>query len=230
MRWSACFFVLSIAHALFSLSVSRWGPALAQMDPAEIRAEFEQYLRQAQTLKQNIDQGGYDRRRMLKVLRSAGVLEKLPSAASGGQRTFPTEFRPFQIRSYQGLWRWPLRAGIVSSEFGWRMRRGRMHEGIDVAAHRGSPVLASAAGVVLYSGNRLSGYGNLVIVRHDQNTVTLYAHNDRILVHKGEPVKAGQIIATLGSTGRSTGPHIHFEIRRYGHAINPRTYLVRSRF
>lgn len=207
------------------------GPA-AQGDSIEeasalAQEEFERYLRQSALLKKNLDRAQYDHRAMMRVLRNAGVLESagpaMPSPFGG-----PSVFRPFQVRVYKGLWRWPLRAGIVSSEF--KRRWGRRHEGIDIAADRGVPVLASASGQVLYAGSALKGYGNIVILRHDQRTTTLYAHNDRLLVRSGERVSAGQMIATLGSSGRSTGPHVHFEIRKGGRPVNPRELLVRSRF
>ena len=82
----------------------------------------------------------------------------------------------------------------------------------------------------MYAGGNLHGYGNCVIVRHDQQTTTLYAHNDAIKVKAGEHVRAGQLIATLGTTGHSTGPHVHFEIRRKGKPVNPRLLLVKGRF
>ena len=85
--------------------------------------------------------------------------------------------------------------------------------------------MASAPGQVLYAGNGLRGYGNVVILRHDQNLTSLYAHNQALAVRAGDPVQAGQVIAYLGSTGRSTGPHVHFEIRRIGTAMNPRALL-----
>jgi murein DD-endopeptidase MepM/ murein hydrolase activator NlpD len=129
---------------------------------------------------------------------------------------------------YEGGYRWPLSAGIVSSEFGHRWRRP--HEGIDIAADEGEPVYASAAGEVLYANNRMRGYGNVVILRHDAQVTTLYAHNQSLKVRLGEKVEQGQVIALLGNTGRSTGPHIHFEIRRVQTALNPRKVLPPSKF
>lgn len=129
---------------------------------------------------------------------------------------------------YHGGYRWPLTAGIVSSEFGHRW--GRPHEGIDIAADKGEPVLAAAAGRVIYAGDGLRGYGNVVILRHDQRTTTLYAHNSKLEVKAGQWVKSGELIALLGSTGHSTGPHVHFEFRQNSIAENPRSILPASRF
>lgn len=133
-----------------------------------------------------------------------------------------------KLPAYKGEYRWPLAAGIVSSEFGRRWNRP--HEGIDIAADEGEPVYASAAGEVLYANNRMRGYGNVVILRHDAQTTTLYAHNKSLKVRLGEKVKQGQVIALVGSTGLSTGPHVHFEIRRSQTALNPRKVLPKSRF
>ena len=133
-----------------------------------------------------------------------------------------------KLPAYKGGWRWPLTAGIVSSEFGHRWKKP--HEGLDIAADEGEPVYASAAGKVLYANNRMRGYGNVVILRHDASVTTLYAHNQALKVRLGDTVEQGQVIALLGSTGRSTGPHIHFEMRRANTALDPRKVLPKSRF
>ncbi|MDP3541761.1 MAG: M23 family metallopeptidase [Elusimicrobiota bacterium] len=151
----------------------------------------------------------------------AGDLPSAPVKRVVGRR-YP------KLPVYQGDYRWPLAAGIVSSEFGRRWNRP--HEGLDIAADEGEPVFASAAGEVLYANNRMRGYGNVVILRHDAQVTTLYAHNQSLKVRLGEKVEQGQVIALLGSTGRSTGPHIHFEIRRARTALNPRKVLPKSRF
>lgn len=118
--------------------------------------------------------------------------------------------------------RWPVK-GTITSPFG---RRGsRMHDGIDIAAKRGTPIHAAAAGVVVYSDRRLSGYGRMVIIRHSNDMFTAYAHNQRNLVRKGDHVKAGEVIARMGSTGRATGPHLHFEVRRGTTPVDPMAYL-----
>ncbi len=117
---------------------------------------------------------------------------------------------------------WPVK-GRISSRFGHRGRR--MHDGIDITAPAGTPVRAAAAGEVVYADSRLAGYGKLIILRHRHNQFTAYAHNQRNLVHKGEHVKAGQVIARVGSTGRATAPHLHFEIRRGPTPVDPLAYL-----
>lgn len=114
--------------------------------------------------------------------------------------------------------------GVITSGFGWRW--GRMHKGIDIAAATGTPIVASAAGTVTFSGWHAGGYGNLIEVSHPNGANTLYAHNSRLLVRVGEQVQQGQLIAEMGSTGYSTGPHCHFEIRPGGQsAVDPIVYL-----
>ena len=118
--------------------------------------------------------------------------------------------------------RWPA-TGSVTSRFG--PRGSRMHDGIDIGAKLGSPVVAAAAGTVVYSDHRLAGYGNLIIIRHRKNLFTAYAHNKRNLVQQGDKVRAGQTIARVGESGRATGPHLHFEVRRGTTPVDPLLYL-----
>jgi murein DD-endopeptidase MepM/ murein hydrolase activator NlpD len=121
---------------------------------------------------------------------------------------------------------WPAK-GDFTSPYGPRW--GRMHRGIDVAAPTGTPVVASAPGVVSEVGWDGYGYGNYVEVTHPDGAVTLYGHNDRVLVRQGQVVAQGEQISEMGSTGRSTGPHVHFEIHYPGRgAVNPMAYLDRQ--
>lgn len=117
---------------------------------------------------------------------------------------------------------WPVE-GRLSSQFG--PRNNRMHDGIDIAAQKGADVRASAAGLVVYADSRLTGYGNLIIIRHSRDLFTAYAHNQKNLVKRGDEVRSGQLIALVGTSGRSTGPHLHFEVRRGETAVNPLAYL-----
>ena len=128
---------------------------------------------------------------------------------------------------YAGSYRWPLDAGIISSEYG--QRSGRMHKGLDIAADSGEPVYAVAAGEIIYAGDGLRGYGNVIIVRHDRKVSSLYAHNSSLKVRRGDAVHQGDLIALLGSTGHSTGPHVHFEFRNGDAAVNPHTLLPRAK-
>ena len=129
--------------------------------------------------------------------------------------------RPPSVGS--GKYIWPLSGGYtITSTFGSRW--GRMHEGLDLGCSVGSNVLAADGGVVTYSGYSGS-YGYLIIIDHQNGMESRYAHNSKLLVSKGEKVFQGQHIAESGNTGRSTGPHLHFEIRVGGTAKNPYNYL-----
>lgn len=116
---------------------------------------------------------------------------------------------------------WPVR-GPISSTFG--MRWGRMHEGVDIAISQGTPIRAAADGEVTFSGWG-GGYGYLVIVDHGRGIETRYGHNSRVLVNVGDHVMRGQVVARSGNTGHSTGPHLHFEVRRYKQSLDPLRYL-----
>ena len=118
---------------------------------------------------------------------------------------------------------WPAK-GVLTSGYGWRW--GRMHRGIDIAGPIGTPIVAADSGVVTYAQWNDGGYGYLVEITHPDGSQTLYAHNNRILVQKGQQVSQGEQIAEMGSTGFSTGPHLHFEIHPAGQgAVNPMAFL-----
>jgi murein DD-endopeptidase MepM/ murein hydrolase activator NlpD len=118
---------------------------------------------------------------------------------------------------------WPAQ-GVLTSGYGWRW--GRMHRGVDIAAPVGTPIFAAASGVVVRSGWNSGGYGNLVDIRHSDGSMTRYAHNSRLMVRQGEQVRQGQQIAAMGSTGYSTGPHLHFEVHLPSNGtVNPMAYL-----
>jgi murein DD-endopeptidase MepM/ murein hydrolase activator NlpD len=132
----------------------------------------------------------------------------------------PDEYLP--DNSFNG-YIWPAQ-GTLTSGYGWRW--GRLHQGIDIGAPIGTPVIAAAPGEVISAGWDSGGYGNLVKIKHSDGSVTFYAHNNKLLVYSGQQVSQGQQIAEVGSTGYSTGPHLHFEIRPNGEtAVNPIAYL-----
>lgn len=122
----------------------------------------------------------------------------------------------------------PISAAYRSSSYGWRVDPFRgsraFHEGLDFTAKSGTPIRAAADGIVKTAG-RVSAYGNLVKLNHGAGLETRYAHASKLLVKTGERVVKGQVIALVGSTGRSTGPHLHYEIRLNGHPLDPRKYL-----
>ncbi len=122
---------------------------------------------------------------------------------------------------------WPVQKGTITSKYGIRGRRH--HDGIDIANRKGTPIYASASGKVVFSGNGPTGYGLMVIIKHDNGLMSVYAHNSAIHVGRGLKVKQGQKIALMGSTGRSTGPHLHFEIRNDTQTVNPLKYLPKRK-
>lgn len=116
-------------------------------------------------------------------------------------------------------------SGIISSRYGLRTRDN--HKGLDIAAPKGTAIMASAGGTVIFSGSGspYSGYGNTVVVKSSDSVVILYGHCSALYVRKGETVAQGQVIGAVGSTGISTGNHLHFEIRYNGVAVNPQNYI-----
>ena len=128
-------------------------------------------------------------------------------------------------KAVKGFFIWPVQ-GQLTSKFG--NRNGRHHDGIDIGARKGAPIVSAADGKVMFSGWGPTGYGLMVIIKHKNNLTTVYAHNSHIHVHKNQVVKQRQKIASVGSTGRSTGPHLHFEVRNDSHAYNPLQYLPKQ--
>jgi murein DD-endopeptidase MepM/ murein hydrolase activator NlpD len=172
--------------------------------------------------------------------RNPGVgLESVPSQTQIARRSiFPQippldlpaltaseQFLPSMLRNGVQKFIWPSN-GMFTSGYGWRW--GRMHRGIDIAAPIGTPVVAAASGIVVSAGWNSGGFGNLVEIRHPDGTVTRYAHNNTISTRPGAVVNQGEMIAQMGTTGRSTGPHCHFEIRPSGQgSIDPMFFLSR---
>jgi murein DD-endopeptidase MepM/ murein hydrolase activator NlpD len=120
-----------------------------------------------------------------------------------------------------GILGWPVSGPVVS---GFGMRWGRMHEGIDITCPTGTPVRAAGDGTVIWASWR-GGYGNAVVIDHGGGLATLYAHNSAFASSVGQSVVRGQVIAYAGSTGNSSGPHVHFEVRVNGTAVDPLGYL-----
>lgn len=117
-------------------------------------------------------------------------------------------------------------SGIIMSRFGSNDSvRSHTHSGLDIAAPRGTPIKAAAAGTVTYSGNAGDGYGNYVVIAHTNGVQTVYAHCSQLLVSKGQTISQGEVIAKVGSTGNSTGNHLHLEVRKNGITYNPQNYV-----
>ena len=131
--------------------------------------------------------------------------------------------RTTTVKKRTSKFAWPVQGKVVSN-FG-PIAKGRNNDGINIKAPLGTPVKAADAGTVAYAGNELKGFGNLILVRHNDGWITAYAHNDRLLVKKGQKVRRGEKIATVGATGGVNSPQLHFEIRAGKKAVNPVAYL-----
>ena len=129
------------------------------------------------------------------------------------------------IKAIKGFLIWPVK-GQLTSRFG--NRSGRHHDGIDIGARRGTSIVAAAEGKVMFAGWGPTGYGLMIIIKHKNDLTTVYAHNSHVHVYKNQMVKKGQKIASVGSTGRSTGPHLHFEVRNDSLPMNPLNYLPKK--
>lgn len=144
------------------------------------------------------------------------------SASTSGRYQVPTNF-------VGGQFMWPSATRLVTSPYGYRIHpvtgRQRFHSGIDIGAPYGTSIYAANSGTVVVSGYNTGGYGNYVVISHGGGYSTLYAHCSSLLVSAGQQVSKGQVIATCGSTGMSTGPHIHFEIQLNGATTNPISYF-----
>ncbi len=172
-----------------------------------------------------------------KFLRKKGI-RKVPSGIGGAKSKvdlFDIEYVGFLYKeaekAHRYLSRIPLGPpvwGKITSRYGYRIDpftgRYEFHDGVDIKAPRGTPVRATAEGKVIYAGWK-SGYGKTVIIRHAYGFRTLYSHLSKIKVKAGRWVKSGQIIGYVGSTGRSTGPHVHYEVWRHSRKQNPLKYM-----
>lgn len=143
----------------------------------------------------------------------------IPGSSTAGRlwRSSVMETSRFRMGKYI----WPT-MGTITCPFGWR--KHSFHHGIDIAVPLNTPIRAAASGVVVFAGYK-SVYGRTVMIEHGNGQITLYGHINKILVHEGQHVCRGQVIAKSGSTGRSTGPHVHFEVRNGDKAVNPLKYL-----
>ncbi|HWG55596.1 MAG TPA: peptidoglycan DD-metalloendopeptidase family protein [Gaiellaceae bacterium] len=193
--------------------------AWSQRELATARRDKEQALESTQIAKED-----YLREVEGLLAQSSALAAKIQAAqaaAAAAAAAAPASApAPAAARSSSGFI-WPVQ-GVLTSPFGWRW--GRMHEGIDIAVGNGTPVVASASGTVIVAG-WMGGYGNLVVVDHGNGVSTAYAHNTSVVVGIGQTVAQGQLVAYSGNTGNSTGPHVHFEVRVNGAAVDPLGYL-----
>lgn len=143
------------------------------------------------------------------------------TSVSNKRASHTSNYTPPKNRTAKFMW--PVK-GMVISGFGV-IGKGRKNDGINIKAARGTAVKAADKGTVAYAGNELKGFGNLILIKHPDGWITAYAHNDKLLVRKGQKVIKGEKIATVGSTGGVNSPQLHFEVRAGKKAVNPRKYL-----
>lgn len=146
-----------------------------------------------------------------------------PTAKTTTATTLPKEMYTPPAKNRNAKFLWPVN-GTVISGFG-NLGSGRKNDGINIKAPLGTAVKAADSGIVAYAGSELKGFGNLILLKHTDGWITAYAHNDKLLVRKGQKVTRGEKIATVGSTGTVTTPQLHFEVRVGKKAVNPRSYL-----
>jgi murein DD-endopeptidase MepM/ murein hydrolase activator NlpD len=157
----------------------------------------------------------------------ARALGENPAATADAAPAGAPDVQTFPAATGSGTLTLPV-AGPVTSPFGARTSpttgAQEFHEGIDIGAAQGTPIRAAASGTVTFAG-QMSGYGNVVIVQHAVGLQTRYAHQSAMSVTAGQTVAAGEVIGAVGATGEATGPHLHFEVRLNGVAVDPAPYL-----
>lgn len=155
------------------------------------------------------------------------IYAKTKKSGKQTQRHSRIDKSPDQLDiTFDGKMTWPVKYSNkirLSSQFGFRW--GRKHKGIDLSGPTGTPVYSVESGKVIYAGNSMRGFGNLIIIEHQNGLSSYYAHNSKLKVRKGARVNKGYKIALMGSTGRSTGTHLHFEVRKGRVAVNPCLFL-----
>lgn len=157
-----------------------------------------------------------------KISSGEWVFIPLKRGVAGEISTYPQD--PDRLLQ-SGEFAWPVpSSNRVSSNFGKRW--GRAHQGMDIAAKVGSHIVAASDGVIVYQGDEISGYGLITVIAHRNGYFTVYAHANKNFTKKGQRVYRGQVIAVVGMTGRTYGPHLHFEIRKNGKSIDPSQFLA----
>lgn len=175
-----------------------------------------------------------DRVETIRKMKSPWLLIKKDNGDEGWVfGAFVSDDIPSKIDDDSGTTDWSMvmpASGKLSSRFGYRIdpvtkKRNTFHKGIDISAPNGTPVYAAESGTVLDAGYKQSGYGNLIVIKHANDMATYYGHLSKMVVSKNSKVRKGELIGNVGSTGKSTGPHLHFEIRKGGQALNPEDYV-----
>lgn len=193
----------------------------------DLNEKHEEVLNETQTKREiyerEVKQLEQESGRIAEMLRSLLQRQKYAYANANKRR-----YASVNLRYTGGKFGWPCASTNLTSYYGYRIHpifgTRKLHTGIDVGAGTGTPIYAAGKGVVIEAG-WTGGYGKAVIIDHGGGIATLYAHTSELYVHPGQPVKRGQLIAAIGSTGYSTGPHLHFEVRQNGSPVDPLAFL-----
>ncbi len=203
--------IVARGETLYSIA---WRYNMNTQELSRINSLSEPYIIQpGQTLNLDLSQ--------LKPLPQEETQESKPVRnRSKSQPRQAQDHTPVSRQNAQLKWQWPVRGTLLAKFSGPQS----LNKGIDIAGKKGEPVLAAETGTVVYAGSGIRGYGKLLIVKHDKNYLSAYAHNDKLLAAEGDPVKAGQKIAEIGSTGTDRDK-LHFELRLEGKPVDPLKYL-----
>jgi murein DD-endopeptidase MepM/ murein hydrolase activator NlpD len=225
----ALFLVLQLLSVTFMFSYGQLFAASRQRAKLEEQvSSLKHELAQIEGLRRELVESEKTRLKVLSILSARGTV--VDSFQTGPQAVMAAGFdnEEIQVREEDFLRSvprsWPVRGPVTKAYLAAEKDARTFHPGIDIAASTGTPVRAAASGVVTFAGWDAE-YGNLVVVEHGLGLETHYGHNQRLSVEVGDRVERGQLLAAVGSTGRSTAPHLHFEIRKDGAPIDPRQYL-----
>ena len=197
---------------------------LMENDKEVYDRQYDEMMASSAEVQRLIHEKEEEMRRAAEAARRQAEMEA--RAAQSGNVEFPDD-GGYVMQSYGGGMIWPI-SGPITSEFGWRTHpifgSARFHSGLDIGGDYGMPIHAAASGVVIEAG-WIGGYGNTIMIEHGSGIVTLYGHNESLAVSVGQQVSQGEVVAYCGSTGNSTGPHCHFEVRLNGEPVSPWDYL-----
>lgn len=198
---------------------------LMQNDKEVYDRQYDEMMASSAEVERLIHAKEEEMRRAAEAARRQAEMEA--RAAKSGNVEIIGDDGGYVMQSFGGGMIWPI-SGPITSEFGWRTHpifgSQRFHSGLDIGGDYGMPIHAAASGVVIESG-WIGGYGNTIMIEHGSGIVTLYGHNESLAVGVGQQVNQGDVIAYCGSTGNSTGPHCHFEVRLGGEPVSPWDYL-----
>ena len=199
---------------------------LMQNDKDVYDRQYDEMMASSAEVERLIHAKEEEMRRAAEAARRQAEMEAR-AAQSGNVVEIGDDGGGYVMQSFGGGMIWPI-SGPITSEFGWRTHpifgSARFHSGLDIGGDYGMPIHAAASGVVIESG-WIGGYGNTIMIEHGSGIVTLYGHNESLAVGVGQQVNQGDVIAYCGSTGNSTGPHCHFEVRVNGEPVSPWDYL-----